>query len=124
MLLSKSPSASQGESFGIKVAELTSHFSRSLEFATIFGYSCHFPNLTEFADSNYLSKNLQWRKVLHPGTSRTFELFRTCGSHFKFLISSKIFVVSGNTPFHIWLSHEGLATLQGNSQILSANPGI
>ena len=35
MLPSKSTSASQGKSFGIKIAELTSHFLRSLEFAPI-----------------------------------------------------------------------------------------
>ena len=59
MLPSKSTSASQGKSFGIKIAELTSHFLRSLEFAPILCIHVIFSDLAEFADSNYLSQNLQ-----------------------------------------------------------------
>ena len=59
MLLSKSTSASQGESLEIKIADLTFHLSKSLAFTSIFVYSCQFLDLAEFADNNFLSQNLQ-----------------------------------------------------------------
>ena len=59
MFPSKSTSTSQGESLEIKIAELTFHFLKSLVLTPIFVYLCQILDLAEFADSNFLSQNLQ-----------------------------------------------------------------